>query len=210
MPCRDGGPSQAQIKAVAREHERKLQEIRNIEAFLCAICTALNDTEKQPLGKMRVGKSTFDLVLDRIDWEEAGVTREELLAWWKKHQEQDEARRLREQMTKERETQEAERAKIREKALSKLSPEERDAVLSPAPQTHPATEYRWFRVEGHIASTKSPTKRQRQLLLREYCVPVPNTGSYHGLTEAAREWILRFKHFEVTKVLAQSSRRDTL
>ena len=59
--------------------------------------------------------------LDTVDWKECGVKRKTVEMWWRKHKEEDEARRLRE---------EAENRKkdLRKIAIGKLTPEELEVL----------------------------------------------------------------------------------
>jgi hypothetical protein len=57
-------------------------EVAVPSAALCAIITALEKIDY------------FHIILDAVDWEEAGVTKEELAIWWDKHKSQDAQRKL--------------------------------------------------------------------------------------------------------------------
>jgi hypothetical protein len=98
MPCTDGGPSERECLADAR------QEIKLLEAALCMVLTKAQ------------GNQHFDW--NMYDWEEAGIQRVWLLEWWKEHKRKDEAR-------KRREARERREAKKHKAALAKLTKEER-------------------------------------------------------------------------------------
>jgi hypothetical protein len=98
MPCTDGGPS----------YEQQLDE-RRVPAALCAILSTLES---------EVYLSAF---LDRIDWTEAGITREWLVGWWAKHKRADAMRRTRDEEHRQR-------VALQQQAIAKLTPEERRAL----------------------------------------------------------------------------------
>lgn len=98
MPCSDGGPSWEQ-----------LHEERGIKASWCAILTVL---ERGGL---------LDRVLEECDWNEAGVTKQEVLGWWAGHKRRDAERRA-------QETASREQAAVATAARQKLSPEEQEAL----------------------------------------------------------------------------------
>lgn len=110
MPCSDGGytaEQQAQIDAKERKAER---EKRMIAAMLCAICTVLEAPGKPGMK----GINQLPKILDKVDWEEAGVKRTEFAVWWDQHKREDEERR-------EREAKEAKLDARKKAALAKLS-----------------------------------------------------------------------------------------
>lgn len=98
MPCRDGGPS--------------AEQIREEYAIPCMLCAFATLAEKN---------GTLQEMLDKIDWNEAGVMRVEFVAWWERHK-RDDRRRQAEEMSKTR------KRKLRQDALDKLSPAERAAL----------------------------------------------------------------------------------
>jgi hypothetical protein len=76
MPCYDGH----------REDERRDRETaKKVEAVLCGVITAFG----------------YRNVLDRIDFDECGVTRLWLLDWWQGHQKRDAFRKENEAVRKE-------------------------------------------------------------------------------------------------------------
>ena len=100
MPCRDW--------TVEDEWRMKGSvEKAMLSASLCAILTLL---EKDPDG--------FALMLKKIKWKEAGVSKRELMRWWEDHKEKDVKRR-------ERMAEQLKEIKIRKDALAKLTPEEK-------------------------------------------------------------------------------------
>lgn len=98
MPCTDGGPTYEQT-----------QEPRRIAAALCALLTFFE------------AEGTIRQTLDKMDWDEAGVSRLWVEGWWDEHKREDTIRR-------EQEAQERDRRIARQAALSKLSPDEREAL----------------------------------------------------------------------------------
>ena len=103
MPCRDDWD------------DRPVKETRHgmtmaaFEATLCGIFTLF---EKE---------GEVDWWLERVDWKEVGVKRKTVEIWWKKHKEEDAARRAREAAQRRKE-------ELKAHALSKLSLEERAAL----------------------------------------------------------------------------------
>lgn len=94
----------------ASEARERHENTRRIAASLCAVLT-FAESWPTPI---------YGIILDNLDYEEAGITREWLEAWWAKHKEEDAGRR-------ERERQAAADADTRKRALAKLTPEERRA-----------------------------------------------------------------------------------
>jgi hypothetical protein len=109
MPCRDGGAYDRED-----EYQRKLdkKKIAFLEASLCATLTACENMKNYM-------RNDFSWSLfDWIDYEKAGIKKEELTGWWLKHKREDAARRK-----KEKEKQD-----LKVSALSKLTEEERKAL----------------------------------------------------------------------------------
>lgn len=104
MPCRDWTVDEAPL-------ERRLHgmTIEDFEATLCGLFTLF---EKE---------GEIDWWTSRVDWKEAGVKRKTVETWWKKHKEEDAARRAREAAERRKE-------ELKAHALSKLSAEERAAL----------------------------------------------------------------------------------
>ncbi len=96
MPCTDGGPTYP-------------VPFDDVEAMLCAVMTSLE-----------AGRNTTH-VLNDVNWKEAGVTKDQLLSWWKRHKDQDRKRRV-------AEAEEQARKAARKLALAKLTPYERKAL----------------------------------------------------------------------------------
>jgi hypothetical protein len=107
MPCRDGGAYDSP------EYQRKLdkEKIAFLEASLCAALTAFENM------KNYMSNDPFDW----IDYEEAGIKKEELTGWWNNHLHEDAARRKKEEKEKEKQD-------LKVSALSKLTEEERKAL----------------------------------------------------------------------------------
>ena len=97
MPCNSDG-------AEADYRERQNNEFA--KAALCALMTALSE------------QGRLNVVLEGIDWKEAGLSKGNLFQWWEAHQEIDRRRRLAE--ADEREVKKRQTA-----ALSKLSDDEK-------------------------------------------------------------------------------------
>lgn len=111
MPCSDGGYDDE-----VRVSRDDVREHNMLEASMCGILTAIeawgNDTT--PEGRLK-------MMLDKVDWTEAGVKRNTLEMWWRKHKKQDEERRAREAAQRHE-------AELRASALAKLTPAERAAL----------------------------------------------------------------------------------
>lgn len=106
MPCTDGGPSPSEEARFER------QRADWFKATLCGIFTHL---EAQPI------EGLLNDLLDNLDYEEMGVTREEVQAWWHKHKLADKRRRAEEARKKRAE-------EARKRGLEKLTTEERQAL----------------------------------------------------------------------------------
>lgn len=105
MPCRTD-----YMDDDARISRERLDEFKQIEAALCGITRVLDrDTD------------ALAVILDRVDWKEAGVKRHQFEQWWASHKAADELRRIREEEAREQ----ARRIKA---AKAKLSPEERELL----------------------------------------------------------------------------------
>lgn len=109
MPCRDyyDDHPEAYFRDVTEPALKK--QIAFAESALCAALNALEQFAK-PGAR---GKETS---IDLIDFEEAGITKKELVAWRKKHQELDKKHR------------EQELAAARESAMAKLTDLEKKAL----------------------------------------------------------------------------------
>lgn len=102
MPCRDWVVED-------EERHRASNEKRLLEASMCAILTVL--------------ERYHDLqeILKSVNWDEAGVPRYRLEKWWDEHKAEDRRR-------KKAEAEKRERERLREEALSKLTPAERSVL----------------------------------------------------------------------------------
>lgn len=114
MPCYDGGSHDYERGySNGRSEVRELEKtIEKFEAVLCGIMQ-LDPT-----------------IVDRIDWKEVGITKEQHLNWWKEHQKADalrkqfEAANLREEKRREafrKQKVAAERAARKEKLRKELA-----------------------------------------------------------------------------------------
>lgn len=102
MPCDDYAGS---------DYSRLENKLSKVEAMLCALLThleKLNDGDLVPM-------------LNRIDWNEAGVTRKQFSQWWEDHKAKDRQR-------KAREKEKAEKEAVRKRAYDKLTAKERKAL----------------------------------------------------------------------------------
>lgn len=100
MPCTDGGVPYPPTPRELRQ--------RKVPAMLCAV-----------LGTMT--SEQLEATLQRIDWKEAGVSREDLVQWWKDHQAEDMRRRAEARISASIEA-------VRATALRKLSSAELHAL----------------------------------------------------------------------------------
>ena len=82
-----------------------------LKAALCGVLTAINNR----------GEGEVEALLREVDWEETGVSRLYVDAWWKAHLKRDEDRRLEEDRKHRLEA-------LQNSAYGKLTPEEREAV----------------------------------------------------------------------------------
>jgi hypothetical protein len=111
MPCRDGGPSEAEEAAQSGRDNSALT------AMLCGLVRALEDEHG----------SKLERTLDAVNWKAAGVTRAYFEAWWEQHKARDAARKSREEAARKR-------SRVAAGGLAKLTPEERAALnLKAAP-----------------------------------------------------------------------------
>lgn len=96
MPCYNGSDEYDRGYNSAYSEVRHLEKmIEKFEAVLCGI--------------MRVDPK----IVDRIDWKEVGMTKQQHMNWWKEHQKEDAARKVRE--AKEKEAAKIERQKRKER-----------------------------------------------------------------------------------------------
>lgn len=125
MPCRyDPTPEEiaqerrrereAWARPLREEIDRLRGELGRRESMLCAVLTVLDDGFESHGTTFYLGA-----VLDRVDWQEAGVTRRETEEWWQDHLERDRERRHQEALARERRRQEI---------LARLTPEERELL----------------------------------------------------------------------------------
>ena len=104
MPCFDGRDSDRD-NGVHLTDEQYTQ-LKRAEAALCAINSTL-----ETLGYL-------EDILGRINWDKAGVSKKQFMAWWSEHKKQDEARKRTEDAIRATEAK-------RLAALNKLTLEER-------------------------------------------------------------------------------------
>ena len=95
MPCRDNWDAPT-------KETRHGMTISHFEATLCGVFTLF---EKE---------GEIDWWLERVNWKEAGVKRKTVEIWWKKHKEEDAARRAYEEAAKRKE-------ELKAHAMSKLT-----------------------------------------------------------------------------------------
>ena len=97
MPCSDGVGWNTRVEYV----EDGVQTKR-----LCAIATVLQ------------ARGSLSIILDNVDWKEAGTSRRGFDEWWARHQREDADRRAREK--KERDAK-----REKERVLATLTPEQK-------------------------------------------------------------------------------------
>lgn len=121
MPCYDGGsPDYERGYSSAYSEVRKMEKmVEKFEAVLCGIMQ-LDPT-----------------IVDRINWKEVGITKEQHMNWWKEHQKEDAARKMREAMEKEqakieRQLRKERQEKARVARLAKLRKELAEAEAEDA------------------------------------------------------------------------------
>jgi len=103
MPCRDW------------DDGLEMDRLRKYKAFLeAALCAFLASNE-------RLGFTPGDSILNYIDYDETGISEQELVDWWENHKKKDVIR-------KQREAAEKEKQDLKSVALSKLSQKEREAL----------------------------------------------------------------------------------
>lgn len=112
MPCYDDRGREESYEAT-RELKLTNKKLEKIEAMLCMVLTTLE--EENELGHFK----------ELFNYKESGVSREELMLWWREHREADAKRRREEYEAAEKARKKAEREAERQKVLEKLSPEER-------------------------------------------------------------------------------------
>lgn len=99
MPCRTEEPYEVKPK-------KPMETVQGLEAALCGFLTALTKN------------GDIQRAVDFFDEAEAGIEVEEVIEWWRVHQAKDEARKKREHEARMRET-------AKQRALAKLTPEEK-------------------------------------------------------------------------------------
>jgi hypothetical protein len=84
MPCYNGDDSYDRGYNSAYSEVRKMQKV--VEKFEAVLC-----------GIMQIDPT----IVDRINWKEVGITKEQHMNWWKEHQKEDAARKVLEAKEKE-------------------------------------------------------------------------------------------------------------
>ena len=97
------------------EMDRLRKDKAFLEASLCATLTACENM------KNYMSNDFSWSLFDWIDYEKAGIKKEELTGWWGNHKKKDLVR-------KQREAAEKEKQDLKSVALSKLSQKEREAL----------------------------------------------------------------------------------
>lgn len=138
MPCRDyedGWNGQAFGAEVERRQQREEQaelrrKLSTVEAMLCGVLTVLENASQ--FGNVPITGNAIGHVFDRFDYDESGITRKELINWWKKHKLEDELRRAEEarkvQALIDKAAAEKALAEAKASAIAKLTPAERKAL----------------------------------------------------------------------------------
>lgn len=117
MPCRVDEPmySEDTIEAL-------YTQINFIESCLCAIMSALDAIKE---AKISVNVNSIEDIFEYIDWTEAGIKKEEILAWWIIHQKEDQERRVKEEQMLARERL---ISSAKQKIKNTLSQDEQEAL----------------------------------------------------------------------------------
>jgi hypothetical protein len=133
MPCRDyyDDHPQAYYGDQLRGKDEQIKDLQKQVSFSeSALCAALKSLAT--LAEHYAPEGTDPL--DAIDFAEAGITKQELRAWWTKHQELDRQHRAEEAARKEiaaRKKAEGQLRAIRARAaVQALSPEQLEALVS--------------------------------------------------------------------------------
>jgi hypothetical protein len=109
MPCRDYYDENPSLY-----YQNTVQELKNQISFAeSALCQTLQAFERTVPGSIDI--------MSLIDFKAAGITREDLATWWIEHKRRDAVAAKAAQAK-------AEKAKLREAALSKLTAEEKKAL----------------------------------------------------------------------------------
>ncbi len=117
MPCRDGGPTPAEAIASNNAVQADMKKRAMVEAIACALMRNLLSK------KLNASDAT-----DMLDLKVAGVSKNEVLAWWKEHQKKDEEREKRELDRKLRKELALADKKYQESGLKKLTEREKKAL----------------------------------------------------------------------------------
>ncbi len=101
MPCYDGGPSSSKENILQNNVTLLQYEKAKLEAMLCGIIRAIEayNTDEYLDG-------IYTIIENYFDEKESGIKKQELIAWWEKHNKND----------------------IKRKALEKLTEEEKEAL----------------------------------------------------------------------------------
>ena len=113
MPCRDYYDDHPEQYFKDRTKPALRKQISFAESALCAALTALQHVD----GLVETITPKSGDFYDWLNFQEAGITKKDLLAWHKRHQVLDKRHRA-EELEK----------KLRENALAKLTPEEKKAL----------------------------------------------------------------------------------
>lgn len=89
MPCYDSRLDES-AESIRAEVAEDMKRLRMVEAILCGILTTLSDHTQFTAAD---GGDYLPDFLERLDYKEMGVTRQDVFDWWTRHQEQDRTRR---------------------------------------------------------------------------------------------------------------------
>lgn len=103
MPCYDNRDDYRDIEI--KELKKINTRLDKVAGMLCMVLTTLE--EENELGHFK----------ELFNYKESGITREELMAWWREHKAEDCVRREREKAEEKKRL-----------ALAKLTPEERELL----------------------------------------------------------------------------------
>lgn len=115
MPCYDDRGREESYKAT-RELKLTNKKMEKIAAMLCMVLSTLE--EENELGHFK----------ELFNYKESGVSREDLMTWWREHKDADAKRRREEYEAAEKARKKVEREAERQKVLERLTPEERELL----------------------------------------------------------------------------------
>jgi len=95
MPCKDCGPIFENDRPRNSKTKQYEEKITFLEAALCASLEAqFRKFEYKDIYTIKTDGEIRELMLSDLDYDEAGITRNELTLWWFEHLEKDKKRRM--------------------------------------------------------------------------------------------------------------------